>query len=331
MVNNVLRHGNFTNSEIVALTKTGSRDMTADELEQYKKKNPKGLKKKIESWPGQKAITYIREKNMERRLKQPLESESNAKPLSWGKLCEYLVFLLLDTAYVLTSTETVLHALIRWWAGSPDGEKTDTVIDIKAPFTKKSFCILVQPLYDGLTGWDAMCAIRHGYTDKNGFEHEPHPDGEKFYWQLVGGSVLLKKKYAELIVFMPYESEIEAIKAEALKEKHGGKYFWVSMANDGELPYLPEDGYYKNINIIRFEVPEEDKLLLTKRVLQGGQMLIDNNMPNKMLIEFNSCTGADAFIDSDEFVQSVYNNDLNYERLYEPVLELNPFDDQPGA
>ena len=330
MVNNVLRHGNCTSSEIVCLTKTGSRDMTPEELKQHKEENPKSRKTKIESWPGKAALTYIRETNMERRLERSLTDESNARPLSWGKLCEYLVFLLLDTAYILTSTETVLHKIIRWWAGSPDGEKTDTVIDIKAPFTLKSFCVLVQPLYDGLQGWEAMCAIRDGYTDKNGFEHDAHPDGEKYYWQLVSNAILLKKKYAELIVFMPYKSEIEAIKAEAMKEKYGGKYFWVSMANEGELPFLPEDGYYKNINIIRFEVPEADKLLLTKRVLQAGQMLVNNDMPNKMLIEWNNCTGSDGFIDNDDFVKSVYNNDLKYERLYEAVV-LNPYDDEPGV
>jgi hypothetical protein len=50
--------------------------------------------------------------------------------------------------------------------------------------------------------------------------------------------------------------------------------FWLSMAKDDELPYLQDDGYYKNINIIRFEVPEADKLLLTKRVLEAGKYLI---------------------------------------------------------
>lgn len=322
MLNNKLRSGNFTNSEIVALTTMGSRDMTAEELEQHKKGNPKSRKTTIASWPGQKAITYIRETNMERRLDGPLEIESNARPLLWGKLLEVILFAWLGIEYSLKSSETILHKILRWWAGSPDGEKTDTVIDMKAPYTRKSFCMLVQPLYDGLTGKAAMDAIRFGYKDNNGFDHDKHPDGEKYYWQLVGGAVLLNKKFAELIVYMPYESEVEAIKAEAMKEKHGGKYFFISMANEGELPFLPEDGYYKNINIIRFEVPEEDKLLLTKRVLQGGQLLVNNDdMPNKMLVEFNTCTGSDCFIDSEEFVKSVYNNDLNYERLYNAPLE----------
>ncbi len=40
------------------------------------------------------------------------------------------------------------------------------------------------------------------------------------------------------------------------------------------MPYLIEGGHYKNLNIIRFEVSEEDKKALTERVIKAGKMLI---------------------------------------------------------
>lgn len=245
MINNSARIGNFTSSEIVALT-AKARD-----------------KKSF----GTAALTYIEETNMERRLCRSLTDEVNARPLTWGKLLEYHVFDQLGLEYQLISNETIVHPEINYWSGSPDGETEDSVSDIKCPLTLKSFCQLVQPIYDGLTGIDAMAAIR-----------ENHKDGEKFYWQLVSNAILLKKKFAELIVYMPYLSEIPAIKmlASAVDGDKASKHYWIAMALDDELPFLIDGGYYKNLNIIRFEVPESDKKLLTDCVLEAGKMLIGN-------------------------------------------------------
>ncbi len=64
--NNVPRVGNFTSSEIVALTKQGKKEGT---------------------W-GVPALTYIEEKNMERRLQRCLTNEVDAHALTWGKFLE---------------------------------------------------------------------------------------------------------------------------------------------------------------------------------------------------------------------------------------------------
>lgn len=247
MINNKSRIGNFTSSEIVALTKQG----------------------KVKGTFGVPALTYIEEKNFERKLGRSLDDESSAKPLTWGKLLEGRVFDLLGLEYTLSSTETTVHPEIKYWAGSKDGMKMDegrTVIDIKAPMTLKSFCQLVQGLQIGLSGIDAMNYIR-----------EHHKDGEKYYWQLVSNAILENSKYAELIVYMPYQSELEEIKemARLVDADQLSKHYWIAMAMDGELPFLNEGGYYKNLNTIRFEVPQEDKDFLTERVLEAGKMLID--------------------------------------------------------
>lgn len=253
-----LRNGNFTSSEMVALTTNGRAKGTY----------------------GVPFYTYISECNMERRLGRSIDKETDARATSWGKLVEPIPFDMLSTKYKLCSEETLSHPTIECWKGSPDLEKFDegkTVGDIKCPHTLKSFCQLVNPLYDGLTGKALINAIRFGYTDKNGFEHPKHKDGEKYYWQLVSNAILTQSKYAELIVYCPYLHELEKIRQLA---EGNPKYYWIMGASDEELPYLVEGGYYKNLNVIRFEVPLEDKLFLHDRVMAGKEKLIE---PVKLL------------------------------------------------
>jgi len=238
---NEIRVGSFTSSEIVALTK---------------------VNKKGDGFGGP-ALTYISEKNMERRLGRSLSDETNARPLTWGKLLESRAFNQLGLEYILSSTETDQHPEIEYWAGSKDGIKYDkgqTIADIKCPITLKSFCNLVDPIYEGLTGMDAMNKIRAN-----------HKDGEKYYWQLVSNAIITGSKYAELIVYVPYKSELPEIKMMCDGEPNA---YWITMAGEDELPFLIDGGYYKNLNIIRFEVPAEDKEHLTALVKKAGEMLI---------------------------------------------------------
>lgn len=235
---NVQRVGNFTSSEIVALTKEG---------------------KKSGTW-GAPALTYIEEKNFERRLGRAIDTESNARPLSWGKCVESFAFGHLGLEYSLCSTETIVHPEYDFWSGSPDGVSEDAVIDLKCPITLKSFCQLVQPLYEGLDGMEAMNMIR-----------AEHKDGDKFYWQLVSNAALSGKRFAELIIFCPYQSEINEIKQHADGKPN---YYWIWAADESELPFLPNGGYYKNINKIKFEVSDYDKELLINKVKEAGEMLI---------------------------------------------------------
>lgn len=262
MINNTARIGNFTSSEIVALTTVDTSG------------------KKF----GKPALTYISETNMERRLGRSVDDEKIAKALTWGKLLESGAFGQLGLEYILSSTQTDTHPTIPYWSGSKDGLKLDegrTVADIKCPLTLKSFCQLVDPLYYGLTGMVAMDAIRKGFVDQDGIAHEKHKDGEKFYYQLVSNAVINACKYAELIVYMPYKSEIDDIKmmAGSVEAQDLGKHYWIAMAGEDELPFILNEGFYKNVNIVRFEVPEGDKQLLTESVLRAGKMLIGNLAP----------------------------------------------------
>lgn len=245
MTTNKPRIGNFTSSEISALMCNGKGKGTL----------------------GRPALTYIAEKQMERRLGRSVSNEINSRPLTWGQLIEKKVFEYLGLEYELVSTETITHPKYPFWAGSPDANKFDegkTVVDIKSPMTLKSFCTMVDPLYKGLSGWETMQIIR-----------KEHKEGESYYWQLVSNSILTNSKFAELIVYAPYLSELTEIRkfAEEFDIGNEYKYYWIGNAIDEELPYLLDGGYYKNINIIRFEAPQEDKDLLTERVLLASKLL----------------------------------------------------------
>lgn len=237
MIENPLRTSNFTSSEIVKLTKEGKKEGTF----------------------GVPALTYIAECRMERRLGRSVETETNAKPLSWGSLLEPRAFELLGLEYSLFSTDTIQHPSIPYWAGSPDGGKPETTAEIKCPFTLKSFCQLVDPLYDGYEGMAAMEKIR-----------EASEWGEKYYWQTVSNAILMGNKYGELIIYMPYLSELPDIRSLAMGQP---EYYWIWAATDKELPYLLDGGFYKNMNIVRFEIPQEDIDYLTDTVIRAGVLL----------------------------------------------------------
>lgn len=292
--NNQERIGNITSSECYPLASIGSRLMTADEQAEYKKHNPKSQKKTIED-PNifsQAALTYIYEKNLERKLGVPINNESKAKQLLWGLLLEGYANEHLGFEYELQSDITDTHPEIDYWTGSADLLKYSQngksgIADIKCPFTRKSFCQLVDPIYNGLIGIEAMNAIRFGYTDKNGTQIAAHKDGEKYYWQLVSNACIHNVDYVELIVFMPYKSELERIRADVNGD---ADYYWITFHDDDGLPFIPDDGYYKNINIIGFEVPLEDKIRLKNSIIRAGKLLY--NTPSILTAQHDDEVGA---------------------------------------
>lgn len=243
---NAYRIGNFTSSNIYKLLT----------------KNKKG------DGFGAPALEYIAEKNMERILGLSLNGEVTSRETSWGTLCERFAFNLLGIEYTLSSSVTQLHPTIPFWAGTKDNEKFDegkTVADIKCPFTRKSFCNLV----DGVM-------TKEFSEDKILYVRGEHKSGEQYYWQLVSNAILTGSKYAELIVFMPYLSQLTEIRelANSAFGEDMNKFSWLNYATDSELPYLKDGGHYNNVNVIRFEVPESDKELLTQTVLEAGKLLI---------------------------------------------------------
>lgn len=245
MINNKERIGNFTSSEIYRL-------MTSD-------RSGKGF--------GKPALEYIKEKNMERRLGRSISTEVDSRPTTWGKFLEPRVFELMHESYDYNSDKTIVHPDFPYWAGSCDGVKFDkekTVYDIKCPSSLKSFCGLVDPLYTNPE--NAIEAIR-----------ENHTDGDKYFWQLVSNAVLTDATYAELIVYVPYQSELNDVRDMAYNhDSITNKLLWIYQSEDTDLPFIRDNGFYKNLNVVRFEVKPEFKMQLTDRVIEASKLLVAN-------------------------------------------------------
>lgn len=251
-MNSELRFGRFTSSSIYKLMSSG----------------------KAKGFFGKPALTYIEEKNMERRLGRSLDIQQPSRPMSWGTLLEGYVFDRLGLEYRLCSKETIIHPKCDFWVGSPDAEKDDTIIDVKCPFTMKAFCELVDPMTHREGPLAAIKTIR-----------EDHEHGEKYFWQIVSNAILKGKQFGELIVFMPYKSELEAIREFARNYDGDDQYRfrWLDLAFSDELPFLPDGCKYNNLNILRWEIDKQDKTDLTIRVSEAGKELFQSE-PNNRLI-----------------------------------------------
>jgi hypothetical protein len=269
-----IRTGRITSSEIVSLTSNGRRDMSDIELEEYKKENPKGTRKTIDCF-GAPFYTYVEECIMERFFKHKLENETEVKAFSWGKMCEIIVHDLLPMDYIMQSEVTEVHPKHSEWVGTPDAKKMingkiDTITDTKCPLTRKAFYNLIKRLYD----FDGLTVTKKENVDGNDIIkliRSDSKEGEKYYWQLVSNACILDAKYAELIVFMPYYEDLETLREynRTLDEP----YWLIERAKDGELPFIYKETGIENINIIRFIVPEEDKLLLESRVISALELI----------------------------------------------------------
>lgn len=236
------RIGNFTSSEIGKLMSNGR---SAGSI-------------------GAPFYTYIDETNMERRLGLPLDREIDARATSWGSLCEKRVFKLLDIEYRPLFSETFRHPAIDYWLGTPDVFKNyNTVSDIKAPITRKSFCQLVDPYYE------KEKLIHEGLTIEAARNN--HQKGDEYFYQILSNGIITGRNIGELIVYMPYKDELDEIRKMADGDS---KFYWIQFATDEELPYLVRGGHYKNLNVISFDILQRDKDALTERVLKAGESLI---------------------------------------------------------
>lgn len=199
-----------------------------------------------------KINTYLTELRYERRLQRRLSNETSAKPTSWGHLCEHLVFTkkgFLGSSYGYYSDKTINHPSIEGWCGTPDGVSSDSVVDVKSPFTLKSYV----ELFD-------ICTSKSLEIFK-----EERPE---YYWQLVSNSILTGKDYAELIVFCPkYETLPTIINLAQNMDENQNKYFWLQFAQYDELPYIPEgNDEFTEITKFKFQVPETEKQALTEAI-----------------------------------------------------------------
>ena len=255
VANNPVRVGRFTSSEIYRLMSSGKRPMTEGELAARPKSGPGSKSTLVEDGPGEAFYNYVDEKRWERRLGRSIKEDVSARPLEWGNFIEHRAFRQLPFEYTLASQMTISHSEIDCWCGTPDGYSPESVIEIKAPWTLKSFCTMYE------------CQTIQELREK-------HKQGEQYYWQCVSNAILLDKKYAELVVYLPYLSEIPEIQNETeYFDGDQNKIQWIKFANHDDLPYVVDGGEITNLHVIKFEVPNQDKLRLIHRVKLAARSL----------------------------------------------------------
>lgn len=213
---------------------------------------------------GEKSLTYIKEKKFERKLKRSINIDTSTRPTVWGKYLESIVFEKLPLTYRYIFDETFTHPLYNFWCGSPDldNENENVVSDIKCP-QPKAFAELIENLTKAIE-----------LNDISIFKKEH----EEYYWQLVSNACIKGRKFIELIVYMPYLSDLQSIKESVEKAdlEEPWKYRFIQESLNCELPYLPNDSEYKDLNIFRFELNIEDALFLETQIKKA-----ENKLTNK--------------------------------------------------
>lgn len=207
--------------------------------------------------PSQAYFGYIDEVADERAMGRVVDTEVNTQALKWGRLMEIILFNLLGMEYEMAHKKTILHHRYpTFWSGTPDLIATEKIGEIKCYYPKK-FSRL------------ARCLKKKSVEEfKENFKEE--------YWQCISNAILCKVDKAEIIGYMPYKSElveiIELITNSDFLEDNGlnpNDYYFMTTQSIETLPYLPDDSKMSNINQFEFEIPKEDILFLTQRVVSS--------------------------------------------------------------
>lgn len=248
-MNNEIRGGRFTSSQIYKLIKSGrSKDAEFSQI----------------------GLAYIEEKRIERKLQDSIDTIFYSKITSWGNFMEKRAEKLIkeeDAGYSLVSNRTIIHIdekLSEFWAGSPDfihindRFEVDYISELKC-YQKKNFALYTECLLS-----------KNLERFKNDFPAE--------YWQIVSNCILNHCDYGEAITYMPYISEAEEIKEMAANYDGADqwKYRFICENNIEELAFLKNESEFKNLNRFKFEIPKEDKELLTNKVKLAIDVLQSN-------------------------------------------------------
>lgn len=244
MVEKLERIGRFTSSNIWKLTTT---DRSGKSF-------------------GAPALTYIEEKIAERSLGRSIDLGKQSQSTIWGKVIEYFCHKFeLGLEYTLCSDETLVHPKFKFWSGSPDFKKPKTTGDIKG-FEPKRFYEFSMNLMK----------LKEGIITLNDFKKEE----KEIYWQVLSNCILTNNPKGEFISYTPSEEQLYQIRQEIeetnILEKLGiepwqGRFIIEKPIY--ELPYIPNGIEFPNFVNYEFEVPADDIIFLTKKVLEAEKLL----------------------------------------------------------
>lgn len=223
--------------------------------------------------PSQAFFGYIDEVVAERAMGRVVSTEVKTQPMKWGNVMEVVLFNLLGLGYKMTHKQTIKHPKYsKAWSGTPDLIAEGVKIGEIKSFQPKAFSML------------SMCLLK---KDVDAFRDE----FPKEYWQCVSNAILCGLKRAEIIAYMPYKKElieiIEQIEDSNFLERNGldpQDYYFMTRNDIESMPYLPDDSPMSNINSFEFDIPVDDIMLLTKRVIEAEKLVNEKMEQFKKLV-----------------------------------------------
>ena len=245
MNNKANRVARFTSSKISVLTVNG--------------RGPYGF--------GAGALTYINEKKMELELGRGISLPVYKWEMSWGKMWEVWVHWQLGSEYELVIDQTTSHPKYPFWSGSEDFK-----VNISDGCISELKCYQMSKHYAY-----TECLLKQDIQFfKDNFKEE--------YFQIVSNSIIHNTKFGEAIAFMPTEENL----VEMREMLEGSDYIETKLKDDPwkyrfayerdlwDLPFIPKHSTFPSLTKFRFEVPTEDKIYLTERVLKAQKLLNDD-------------------------------------------------------
>lgn len=212
------------------------------------------------------AMTYIKGKQKELEYGRGISLPVYKWELAWGKLWEPWVHWQLGNEYELVVDQTTLHPKYPFWGGSED-------FQVKIV----GRCISELKCYQMVKSDDYAKCLKKESIEllKKQFSEE--------YWQIVSNSIIHNTRYGEAISFMPTEDNLiemrRLVEETDYIEKHikddPWKYRFVYERGLYDLPFIPNHSDLPSMVKFRFEVPIEDKIALTERMIKAGKLLLE--------------------------------------------------------
>ena len=195
--------------------------------------------------PGATFYSYIREKVYELLIDDDLGSDEKAKYPEWGNEMEgFVAKTIMKDRKWHNKPEDRLFDLDLHLTGELDFSKGAAVIELKSPFTKKSYLDLF-------------------FTLKAGTLKDTHPE---YYWQLVAQKFLFGAKYANLLIFMPHESQ----KKDVLEHLDGGYFHGWGF---DKLPHFKND--IPNCYLEDVFISGDDLTHLVEKLKQAKELFLE--------------------------------------------------------
>lgn len=213
---------------------------------------------------GAGAITYINKKKRELRWGRGMDLPVNKWEINWGKLWEIWVHWQLGSEYELIIDQTTVHPKYSFWSGSEDFQ---VKIDGGCISELKCYQMNNHDDYSLCLQKKSIALFRKEFKDE--------------YWQIVSNSCIHNTKYGEAIAFMPTEENLlemrQLVEETDYVEKHlkddPFKYRFIVDRPLWDLPFIPSHSDIESMTKFTFEVPFEDKLFLTERMIKADKLL----------------------------------------------------------